>query len=169
MRNAFLAFTLASLLLPAAPLLAQNGGARHEQGAREHHDNGRHDRARRDHKNESREANKDRRREMSRYDYNRPDPRYGNYRADRYYVANNGYQARRLNRDDRIYRGSDNRYYCRRSDGTTGLIIGGLAGGALGNVIAPGGSKTLGTLLGGGLGALLGRSVDRDGGNVTCR
>lgn len=169
MRNAFLALTLSSLLLPATPLVAQNGGPRYEQRARERHDNEKHDRHRRDHKADRREFKKDRRREISRYDYNRPDPRYGNYRADRYYVANNHYQARRLNRDDRIYRGSDNRYYCRRSDGTTGLIIGGLAGGVLGNVIAPGGSKTLGTLLGGGLGALLGRSVDRDGGNVTCR
>lgn len=169
MRNAFLAFTLASLLLPATPLVAQNGGARHEHGAREHHDNDRHHKDRRNHQSNRHKANKEHRREIRRYDYNHPDPRYGNYHADRYYVADNRYQARRLNRDDRIYRGSDNRYYCRRSDGTTGLIIGGLAGGALGNVIAPGGSKTLGTLLGGGLGALLGRSIDRDDGNVTCR
>jgi hypothetical protein len=37
----------------------------------------------------------------------------------------------------------------------------------LGNVIAPGGSKTLGSILGGGLGAILGSSIDRN--NVTCR
>ena len=79
------------------------------------------------------------------------------------------YQPRRLAANDRIYRGQDNRYYCRRNDGTTGLIIGGLAGGLLGNTIAPGGSKTLGTILGGGAGALLGRSIDRDGSNVSCR
>ena len=72
-----------------------------------------------------------------------------------------------MNRDDRIYRGRDNRYYCRRSDGTTGLIIGAVGGGVLGNIIAPGGSKTLGAPLGGGVGAVLGSSIDR--GNVTCR
>lgn len=102
-----------------------------------------------------------------RYDYNRPDPRYGNYRPDRYYVSDSRYTARRLSSGDRIYRGSDNRYYCRRSDGTTGLIIGGIGGGVLGNLIAPGGSKTLGTILGAGAGALIGNAIDRD--NITCR
>lgn len=101
------------------------------------------------------------------YDYNRVDPRYGGYYADRYYRDGGYYKPRTLRPDDRVYRGRDGRYYCRRADGTTGLIIGGLAGGVLGNAIAPGGSKTLGTILGGGAGALLGRSIDRDG--VTCR
>ncbi len=101
------------------------------------------------------------------YNYNRPDPRYNGYYADNYYRDGRNYQQRRLSANDRIYRGQDNRYYCRRSDGTTGLIIGGLGGGVLGNAIAPGGSKVLGTLLGGGLGALLGNSIDRN--NVVCR
>jgi uncharacterized protein YcfJ len=70
-------------------------------------------------------------------------------------------------RDERIYRGSDGRYYCRRSDGTAGLIVGGIAGGVLGDVIAPGGSKTLGTVLGAIGGAAIGNAVDRD--NVRCR
>ena len=72
-----------------------------------------------------------------------------------------------MTRNDRIYRGSDNRYYCKRDDGTTGLIIGGVSGAVLGNIIAPGGWKTLGTIIGGGAGAVLGRQVDR--GDVTCR
>lgn len=100
------------------------------------------------------------------YDYNRPDPRYGGYYADRYYRDANYYQPRRLSYDDRIYRGQDGRYYCRRDDGTTGLIIGALGGGVLGNVIAPGGSKTLGTIIGGGLGAVIGRAIDR--GDARC-
>jgi Ni/Co efflux regulator RcnB len=100
------------------------------------------------------------------YSYNRPDPRYNGYYADNYYRSG-AYQPRRLGVNDRVYRGQDNRYYCRRSDGTTGLIIGALGGGVLGNVIAPGGSKTLGSILGGGLGAVLGSSIDK--GNVTCR
>lgn len=77
------------------------------------------------------------------------------------------YPPRRMSRNDRIYRGSDNRYYCRRDDGTTGLIIGGMAGGVLGHVIAPGGSKTLGTILGAGAGALIGKAIDD--GDVVCR
>jgi len=74
------------------------------------------------------------------------------------------HRERRLGRNDRIYRGGDGRYYCKRNDGTTGLVIGGVAGGLLGNAI---GGDTLGTLLGAGGGALLGRSIDR--GNVKCR
>ena len=77
------------------------------------------------------------------------------------------YRPQRLGRNDRIYRGSDDRYYCRRDDGTSGMIIGGIAGGVLGNIIAPGGSKTLGTIIGAGAGAAIGRAVDR--GDVVCR
>jgi len=88
--------------------------------------------------------------------------------ASRYYrYDNRRYAARRLGRNDRVYRGSDNRYYCKRDDGTTGLIVGGIAGGVLGNVIAPGGWKTLGTLIGAGGGALIGRAIDD--GDVVCR
>ena len=138
-----------------------------ERGDGERHDNGKHkgwykhggDR------DEGRGRDDDRRRGYA-YDYNRPDPRYGDYRAERYYREGN-YPARRLSTTDRIYRSGDGRYYCRRNDGTTGLVIGGLGGGVLGNVIAPNGSKTLGTILGAVGGGLIGRGVDR--GNVTCR
>lgn len=105
--------------------------------------------------------------QYGRYDYNSPDPRYGGYYADRYYRNDPRYRPYRLNRNDRIYRGTDGRYYCRRSDGTTGLIIGGIAGGVLGNVIAPGGSKTLGTIIGAVAGGAAGAAIDAN--NVTCR
>ncbi len=101
------------------------------------------------------------------YDYNRVDPYYGNYYADRYYRDGRYYQPRRLTRADRIYRGSDDRYYCRRSDGTTGLIIGGAIGGLLGRSLDRGDSRTVGTIIGAGAGALLGREVDR--GSLNCR
>lgn len=101
------------------------------------------------------------------YDYNRPPRGQNAYYADQYYRDGRYYQPRRLGANDRIYRGRDNRYYCRRSDGTTGLVIGALGGGVLGNVIASGGSNTLGTVLGAVGGGLLGRSIDRN--NVTCR
>ncbi len=101
------------------------------------------------------------------YDYNRPDPAYGGYYADQYYRSGRNYREYQLSRDDRIYRGRDGRYYCRRSDGTTGLIVGGIAGGLLGTAIAPGGSAAIGALLGAAAGAAVGTSVDK--GEVRCR
>ena len=103
-------------------------------------------------------------RSYSAYDYNRPDPRYNGYYADRYYRQGDYYA---LSANDRVYRGRDGRYYCRRPDGTTGLIVGGIAGGALGAVIAPGGSELLGALIGGAAGAVIGQQVER--GEVRCR
>lgn len=76
------------------------------------------------------------------------------------------YHRRNLSDNDQIYRDNDGRYYCKRDDGTTGTIVGALAGGVLGNVIAPGGSKTLGTILGAGGGALAGRAIDKN--DVRC-
>lgn len=105
------------------------------------------------------------------YDYDRPDPRYNGYYADNYYRSDRRYRERRLSDNDRIYRGRDGRYYCRRSDGTTGLIVGGIAGGVLGNIIAPGDSKTLGTVLGAIGGAVAGAAIDSSGNrtDVRCR
>jgi hypothetical protein len=106
--------------------------------------------------------------DYNRYDFNRPDPRYGNYYADRYYRDSNYYRPFTLSRDDRIYRGSNNRYYCRRNDGTTGLIIvGAIAGGLLGDASAPRGSKTVGAILGGAGAGLINRAIGRDG--VRCQ
>jgi len=101
------------------------------------------------------------------YDYNRPDPSYNGYYADRYYRDDRRYRERRLSENDRIYRGENGQYYCRRSDGTTGLIVGAVAGGVLGNIIAPGRSDTLGTILGAIAGGAAGRAIDRN--NVRCR
>ena len=89
------------------------------------------------------------------------------YYAEQYYRDDPRYHERRLRDSDNVYVGNDGRYYCKRSDGTTGLIVGGIAGGALGNIIAPGGSKTLGTLLGAAGGAAAGAALDRE--NVRCR
>lgn len=101
------------------------------------------------------------------YDYDRTDPSYGGYYADRYYVDDARYRERRLGMKDRVYAGENGRYYCRRSDGTTGLIVGGIAGGALGAALTSGRSEVLGVLLGAGAGAAVGSSVDRN--NVRCR
>ena len=109
-------------------------------------------------------------------------PRYGDYSgsgayrapystdydAARYYRDDARYTERRLAPTDEVYRGSDGRYYCKRSDGTTGLVIGAVGGAALGNVIDGGRDRVAGTLIGGALGAFLGKSVDQNS-DVRCR
>jgi len=105
-------------------------------------------------------------RNYNRYDWNRPGPG-GYYYADQYYRDGRYYRERRLTRYDRIYRGRDGRYYCRRGDGTTGLIIGAGVGALIGNSLDGGRSSLLGTLIGAGAGAAIGREVDR--GLVRCR
>jgi outer membrane lipoprotein SlyB len=91
----------------------------------------------------------------------------GNYDAYHHYRSGPNYHQRALTRNDRIYRGSDGRYYCKHNDGTTGLIVGAVGGGVLGNLIAPGGSAAIGTLLGAAGGALLGQSIDQ--GSAECQ
>jgi uncharacterized protein YcfJ len=190
-KRALAAMSLGAMTLTgiaATPALAQ-----HSRDAREYRKDVRHaqrDRAKdrreaqRDRSKDRREAQRDRRhnvREASRnrrdtyrrpgrvvyrYDYNRPDPRYGRYyRPDRYYRS--GYAPIRVDRRTRIYRGYDDRYYCRRSDGTTGLIVGAALGGLLGSQIDRGQSNVAGILIGGGAGALLGQEIDR--GSLNCR
>lgn len=90
-----------------------------------------------------------------------------NYEPSRYYRSGN-YQERVLTRDERVYRGEDGRYYCKRSDGTTGLIVGAAAGGLFGNIIAGRRSSTVGTLLGAIAGGAAGASIDRNQ-QVRCR
>lgn len=76
-----------------------------------------------------------------------------------------GYYKKRapqyIRSDTRLWRGDDGRYYCRRDDGTTGLIIGAAVGGLAGNELAGRGDKLLGTVLGAAGGAILGRAIDR--------
>ena len=107
------------------------------------------------------------------------DPRYdddrdeGDYDPARYYRDSPRYQERVLSSDDRVYRGHDGRYYCTRTDGTTGLIVGGIAGATLGNVIDGGHSRTAGTLLGAVIGAVAGSAIERNANNqnqqIRCR
>jgi hypothetical protein len=91
------------------------------------------------------------------------------YDASRYYRDGPNYSERRLSSNDEVYRGSDGRYYCKRNDGTTGLIVGAIGGGILGNVIDGGRNRTAGTLIGGALGALAGKSIDQNNSDVRCR
>ncbi len=61
---------------------------------------------------------------------------------------------------DRSYHGHNGRYHyrCKRSSGTTGLLVGGAGGALAGNAL---GGGTLGTVAGGVGGALLGRHLDK--------
>jgi hypothetical protein len=96
-------------------------------------------------------------------------PAHGKRAKDRAIYDSYGryYEPRRLSASDRVWRGDDGRYYCKRDNGTTGLIIGGAAGALLGRELDGGRSRTLGTILGGAAGALLGREIDSGG--LKCR
>ena len=84
---------------------------------------------------------------------------YDSYRQSRY--------DQPVYQNSRVWRGNDGRYYCHRSDGTTGLIIGAAGGALLGREVAGRrGDRTLGAILGGAAGALLGKSLDS---GVHCR
>ena len=75
--------------------------------------------------------------------------------------------AQSIGSNTRLWRGDDGRYYCKRDDGTTGLIIGAAVGGLAGNELAGRGDRTLGAILGAAGGALLGREIDRS--NYRCK
>jgi hypothetical protein len=72
-----------------------------------------------------------------------------------------------VDRGTRVWEGRDGTYYCQKKDGTTGLIIGGAVGALLGREIDGGYDRTLGTILGGAAGALLGKEVAQGG--TRCR
>ena len=65
-----------------------------------------------------------------------------------------------------VWQGRDGRYYCRRGNGTTGLVIGAAGGALLGRAIDTRGERATGTILGAAAGALLGREVQR---SMRCR
>ncbi len=118
--------------------------------------------------NDSRDYRGDRR------DYDRGDRYYGRHDNGRHNgwskhrrgYGGDGYYGRQSYAygGDRYY--DRGRYYrgdrCRR-DGSTGTILGAIAGGLIGNGVAGRGDRTLGTVIGAGGGALVGRSIDRDG------
>jgi hypothetical protein len=158
MRKDLTALLALSLAIPAvsAPLLSGTAHAQSWEERQRERDREYNERRGRDWRDRDRDGRRDYRWYGDRGD-RRWDPS-DNYR-------NGNYRERRLGRNDRIYRGRDNRYYCRRNDGTTGLVVGAALGGILGGAIGNG--DLLGVLLGGGGGALLGREIDR--GNVRCR
>lgn len=67
------------------------------------------------------------------------------------------------------WRGRDGRVYCRRPNGTVGLIVGGAAGALIGREIDGGRNRTTGTIVGAAVGALVGREIDRGSRRQRCR
>jgi uncharacterized protein YcfJ len=63
--------------------------------------------------------------------------------------------------DDREWRGKDGRLYCRKSNGTVGLVVGAAGGALLGRAVDTRGERTTGTILGAAGGALLGRELTK--------
>ena len=59
----------------------------------------------------------------------------------------------------REWRGKDGRLYCRKSDGTVGLVVGAAGGALVGRAIDTRGERATGTILGAAAGALIGREV----------
>ena len=167
MRKLILTAAVAAVALPMAMSPANAQGRNERREMRECNRELRNADSRREYRQErrecARELNNARSRDWrtyNRYDWNRP-PTNGYYYADDYYRDGRYYRERRLSYDDRVYRGRNGRYYCRRSDGTTGLIIGAGAGALLGHAIDDGRSSTLGTIIGAVAGGAVGREIDR--------
>jgi hypothetical protein len=165
------AIALSAVAIPVAPAAAQTySEQRRFDAAQRTYDRERaiYEQAQR--RDQRRSSYNDPRYPNSSYDDPYNDPRYRtDYDATRYYRDDPRYQERVLSSNDQVYRGSDGRYYCKRNDGTTGLIIGAAGGGVLGNVIDGGRNRVGGTLIGGALGALLGKSIDQNNEPVRCR
>jgi Glycine zipper 2TM domain len=170
MRNSLLALALATAMTPlvaAAPAAAQNRA-----------DQYRWEQAQRRFANEQAIFEQERARYEStrrgRGGYGRGGGgRYGwkegpDWEPSRYYREDPNYQERQLSSQDEVYRGEDGRYYCRRSDGTTGLVIGAGVGALVGRGIDTRGERATGTIVGGVLGALVGRQVERSQ-DLRCR
>jgi len=69
----------------------------------------------------------------------------------------------------KVWRDSHGRLRCKRSNGTTGLIVGAAGGALVGRAIDTHGERATGTILGAAAGALLGREVERSRSRVRCR
>ncbi len=152
--RAALAAALPALLATAAPAVAAPAWHHDAPAASQSDDGWNHGRKRGHRKHRDRDYD----RGYDNYDRGYGSQSYDSYGGDQRYYGEPVYQ------NTRVWQGDDGRAYCRRSNGTTGLLIGGAAGALLGREVAGRrGDRTLGMILGGAAGALLGREVDRGG------
>ena len=77
-------------------------------------------------------------------------------------ARDNGYNGK-------TWRDSQGRLRCKRSNGTTGLIIGAAGGALAGRAIDTRGERATGTILGAAAGALVGREIERGRSTRRCR
>jgi outer membrane lipoprotein SlyB len=61
----------------------------------------------------------------------------------------------------KTWRDSQGRLRCRRANGTVGIIVGGAAGALVGRAVDGGRNRTTGTVIGAAAGALAGRQIAR--------
>ena len=87
--------------------------------------------------------------------------------AHGYRAKQGGIAYRQTDNGIRYWRGQDGRYYCRRGNGTTGLLVGAALGALLGRAVDTSGDRATGTIIGAAAGALVGREVER--GRTRCR
>ncbi len=180
----------ASLLLLGSPAMADDRDHRDNRGHQSWQDNRRDNDWRHDnrhdnrHEAQRRDARQDRRDEQRAYQHGVRDGRYVSgsrgWQTPVYVQPVRTYPARHYPGQVYAYptssrgwvRGRDywydnGRYQCRRQDGTTGAVVGAVAGGTLGNILAGQGDKTLGSIIGGTLGAIIGKEIEQ--GNARCR
>ena len=69
----------------------------------------------------------------------------------------------------RTWRDSQGRLRCRKSNGTVGIIVGGAGGALIGRAVDGGRNRTVGTVLGAAAGALAGREIARNRSVRRCR
>lgn len=81
-----------------------------------------------------------------------------------------GYRhSHRVDNGVQYWEGQDGRYYCKRSNGTVGLLVGGAAGALVGRAVDTSGSRATGTIIGAAAGALIGREIQRSRAKARCR
>lgn len=167
-KSAALALLAPVMVLTASPALAdpdyyrgRDSGWHHGERKRDRWEERRGDRYRPEYRGDNRSEYRGEYRGDNRDDYR------GEYRTDyRSDYRNGSYYGEPVYANTRTWRGDDGRTYCRRSDGTTGLIVGGVAGALIGREVAGRrGDRTVGAILGAAGGALLGRAIERNGSN----
>lgn len=87
--------------------------------------------------------------------------------AHGYRAKHSGIAYRQTDNGIRYWQGDDDRYYCRRGDGTVGVLAGAALGALVGRAVDTRGERVTGTVLGAAAGALIGNEIAR--GPTRCR